>query len=324
MSDDASSSSPNGGEQIGYTNGSGSWLHRFRNAFASSERRDNADGSTMSDPAQSPPPSAAAALRLSNTQRFETLRVDDVMVPRADIIAVEIDTPLMEVARLIAESAHSRLPVYRETLDEPLGLVHIRDVVPHLIQVAPAATDDAASEAAQAAEPPHLKSILRSALYVPSSMPAADLLLKMQSRRVHMAIVVDEFGGTDGLVTLEDLVEEIVGDIEDEHDEDEAPLLKTRSAHCWEAEARIPLEDIEKELGVELAAREEAEDIDTLGGLVFTMVNRIPERGEIISHPDGFDFEVLDADARRIKRVVIRRRESRPPASASSDTDAAL
>jgi CBS domain containing-hemolysin-like protein len=275
----------------------------------------SADTQAQSPQTQSPQAQSlqAAEMRLSRARRFETLRVEDVMVPRADIISVELESELLDVARIIAESAHSRLPVYRETLDEPLGMVHIRDVVPHLIPPVGQEGDDRAAAAEDMAERQsnvHLQSILRPVLYVPGSMPAADLLLKMQTRRVHMAIVVDEFGGTDGLVTLEDLVEEIVGNIEDEHDDDEAPQLKKRSAHCWEAEARTPLEEIEKALGAELVEREELSDIDTLGGLVFSMVGRVPERGEVISHEGGFDFEVMDADARRIKRVVIRRRDT--------------
>jgi CBS domain containing-hemolysin-like protein len=310
MADDPSSSTQ--------TNGSaryGGWLSRVRVALGRSESGAPASMSGENGGANSGADHGrtnAAELRLSNTQRFETLRVEDVMVPRADVIAVDIDTPILTVAKLIADCAHSRLPVYRETLDEPLGLVHIRDVVPHLIAAGEA-------DASVAIDPPLLKDILRQVLYVPTSMPAADLLLKMQSRRVHMAIVVDEFGGTDGLVTLEDLVEEIVGDIEDEHDEDEAPLMRKRSAHCWEAEARTPLEEIEAALGTVLVQADDAQDIDTLGGLVFTMVNRVPERGEIITHPDGFDFEVVDADARRIKRVVIRRRDARSAIPAESE-----
>ena len=235
-----------------------------------------------------------------NVREFQTKRVDDVMVPRADIVAVEIDTPLKELARVFSDAAHSRLPVYRETLDDPVGVAHIKDMVSHLARYAEQG-GDADLGGAQI-----LAAIRRPLLYVPASMRAIDLLLKMQSRRQHMALVVDEFGGTDGLVTLEDLLEPIVGDIEDEHDEAGAPSIRAKQPGCWEADARAAITDLEVAIGLEIATDEEEADVDTLGGLIFRLAGRVPERGEVLGHPSGFEFEVLDSDPRRIKRVRVR------------------
>jgi CBS domain containing-hemolysin-like protein len=249
---------------------------------------------------------AASEARVLNAARFDSLRVEDVMAPRADIIAVEIDTPFGELARLFVEAGHSRMPVYRETLDEPVGVVHIKDVLRHLAEGVGGLGD------AAVADQRVLTSILRPVIYVPPSMSAADLLLRMQTRRMHMAIVVDEFGGTDGLVTLEDLVEEIVGDIEDEHDEADEPTIRARSASSWDVEARAPIEELEGLTGRSLDLPDAVEEVDTLGGLVFTIAGRVPERGEIIVHPAGVEFEVVDADPRRVKRMVVRMREPQP------------
>lgn len=231
---------------------------------------------------------------------LDTLRVADVMVPRADIIALDIDTSLGEVARSFAEASHSRLPLYRETLDDPVGVVHIKDVMAHL------AGDETGKRPEDWAMAKILPQVRRPLLYVPPSMRAADLLVRMQSRRMHMALVVDEYGGTDGLVTLEDLLEPIVGEIDDEHDENEGPLIRARGPNIWEADARIPLEELETVLGYPVATEDELEDVDTLGGLVFMLASRVPERGEVIAHSTGLEFEILDSDPRRIRRVRIR------------------
>ena len=235
-----------------------------------------------------------------NVREFTNKRVDDVMVPRADIIAVEIDTPLGDLARVFSDAAHSRLPVYRETLDDPVGVAHIKDMVSHLARYAEQGADTDLGEAQI------LAAIRRPLLYVPASMRAIDLLLKMQSRRQHMALVVDEFGGTDGLVTLEDLLEPIVGDIEDEHDDADAPSIRAKQPGCWEADARAAITELEAVIGREIATDEEEADVDTLGGLIFRLAGRVPERGEVLGHPSGFEFEVLDSDPRRIKRVRVR------------------
>ena len=272
------------------------------------------------EPVAAPEPfEAVGGEFILNVREFQTKRVDDVMVPRADIIAVEIDTPLADLARVFSDAAHSRLPVYRETLDDPVGVAHIKDMVSHLARYAEQGVDGDMGDAQI------LAAIRRPLLYVPASMRAIDLLLKMQSRRQHMALVVDEFGGTDGLVTLEDLLEPIVGDIEDEHDETGEPAILAKQPDCWEADARAAITDLEAVIGREIATDEEEADVDTIGGLIFRLAGRVPERGEVLDHPTGFEFEVLDSDPRRIKRVRVRAasdggdaRVSRDPAQPAS------
>lgn len=283
-------------------------ISRFTAVFRRAPHSNGDYGAVMmestSGPAETPP--AGGDLFL-NLREFHTKRVEDVMVPRADIIAIEVDTPLKELARLVTDAGHSRFPVYRETLDDPIGVVHIRDIISYLVRYADAAEGDWAQARI-------LPAVRRPLLYVPASMRALDLLLRMQSRRMHMALVVDEFGGTDGLVTLEDLIEPIVGDIEDEHDETEAPSIRAKGADCWEADARASIEELERELGREIATEAEEADVDTLGGLIFRLAGRVPERGEVLSHPSGLEFEILDSDPRRIKRMRIR--PAAPPAAA--------
>lgn len=242
-----------------------------------------------------------AALRLPRARRemienviaFDEKRVADVMAPRADIIAVDIDTPLDALIKTFSEAGHSRLPVYRGDLDDPVGMVHIKDVVA-LIADPPAPSDE-----------PILKSIRRTVLYVPQSMRVTDLLLRMQASRVHMALVIDEFGGTDGLLTIEDLVEEIVGDINDEHDDDIAPTIVARQGGGWEADGRVELEEFSETTGITIEG--DTDEVDTIGGLVVALAGRVPQRGEVLSHPSGYDFEVVEADARKIRKVRIRR-----------------
>lgn len=243
---------------------------------------------------------------------LDALRVADVMVPRADIVGVEVATPLGELATIFSEAAHSRLPVYRDTLDDPVGVVHIKDVIGRLAPNGGGERDD------DWAEQKVLADISRPLLFAPPSMRATDLLRRMQARRIHLALVVDEYGGTDGLVTLEDLIEPIVGDIEDEHDDDDAPVIRARGAGVWDVEARAEIDDFEQVVGEEIAAPDEDEDVDSLGGLVFTLAGRIPERGEVIRHPKGYEFEVLEADARRIKRMRVRAMKSRKRDGAAS------
>lgn len=252
-----------------------------------------------------------------NVREFQSKRVEDVMVPRADIVAVEIETPLNELAKAFSEAGHSRLPVFRDTLDDPVGVAHIKDMVGHLSRYAEQAGD------ADWGEARILEAIRRPLLYVPASMRAIDLLLKMQSRRQHMALVVDEFGGTDGLVTLEDLLEPIVGDIEDEHDEADTPTIRAKQPGCWEADARAAITDLEAVIGRDIATDEEEADVDTLGGLIFRLSGRIPERGEVLGHPSGFEFEVLDSDPRRIKRVRVRTSKPKTQSGDRSEASAA-
>lgn len=246
------------------------------------------------NPSQTSTPSPAEIrLRLAE---FEQMRVDDVMIPRAEIVAVEEQTTLADLVRLFADTTHSRLPVYRETLDDPIGVVHIKDLVTVL-------ADRSDGEETDELRP--LINLRREILYVPPSMRLPDLLLKMQSTRIHLALVVDEYGGTDGIVSLEDLVEQIVGEIEDEHD-DETPFVTSRGRGIWEVDARAEIEDFQEEAGFDMSLPEYEDEIDTLGGVVFAIVGRIPQRGEIIRHPNGVDMEILEADTRRIRRIRLR------------------
>jgi len=246
------------------------------------------------------PVSEAARDLVDQAHAFQSIRVDDVMTPRVDINALEVDTPLDEVWRRFAETEHSRMPVYRETLDDPLGVIHIKDLV-KLLEPGPehSAPDWSATV---------LPRLRREVLYVPASMRAADLLVRMQSTRIHMGLVIDEFGGTDGLVTIEDLLEAVVGEIDDEHDVDATPTIIERLGG-WEADARAPLEDLEAFAGEPLTLEDHEEEIDTVGGLVASLAGRVPQRGEVVPHPGGYEFEVLDADPRRIKRLRVRRLE---------------
>lgn len=225
---------------------------------------------------------------------FDEKKVFDVMAPRADIFAVDIETPLDELVKTFAEAGHSRMPIYRGDLDDPVGMVHIKDVVALLSNGAE--TPDASA--------PVLKSIRRDLLYAPPSMRVTDMLLRMQASRIHMALVIDEYGGTDGLVTIEDLVEEIVGDINDEHDDDEEPSVTPSPDGGWIADARAELDVFEKETGARLNLDDD--EIDTVGGYVVSIAGRVPQRGEIIACPSGFDIEIAEADARKVRRLRIR------------------
>jgi CBS domain containing-hemolysin-like protein len=230
---------------------------------------------------------------------FDRLAVRDVMVPRADITAVEADTTLGEVARMFADHQHSRMPIYSENLDTPMGFVHVKDILALLTP----AEDGSVKAKADELVLPRLK---RDLLYVPISMKLPNLLLQMRAKRCHMALVIDEYGGTDGLVTIEDLVEEIIGDIDDEHDDDDTDLIVDSGSGVWDADARVELDVFSERLGVDFTLEDLEDDIDTLGGLVFALAGRVPPRGEILQHPTGYDFEVIDADPRKIKRVRIR------------------
>jgi CBS domain containing-hemolysin-like protein len=241
---------------------------------------------------------------IEHAEAFQTLRVDDVMTPRADVVAVDIATPFEALVAQFTETDHSRLPIYRDTLDDPVGVVHIKDVFKLLAEPGRRPGNGARI----------LSKLRREVLYVPASMRAADLLLRMQSTRIHLALVIDEFGGTDGLVTLEDLVEAVVGDIADEHDEAEVSGVVERPGDIFEADARAPLEDLEAAMGHDLAPPDLDEEIDTVAGLVTALAGRVPQRGEVIAHPGGFDFEVTDADPRRVKRVRVR--PTAPPTAA--------
>ena len=238
-----------------------------------------------------------------NILQFGELTVADIMVPRADIIGVEASMSLDALARIFSDAQHSRLPVYRESLDHPVGMVHIKDLI-----------GLAVPEGEGVVHPKTIQDIRRDVLFVPPSMPVVNLLVKMQSSRVHLALVIDEYGGTDGLVSIEDIVEQIVGDIEDEHDTDDVQTVTPRGPSEFDASARTDLEEVEKLVGFRLADEDTAEEIDTLAGLVFSLVSRVPQRGEIVKHPAGVEFEVLEADPRRLRRLRVRVTRPNEPA----------
>lgn len=249
---------------------------------------------------------------VDQAEAFKSMRVADVMTPRADIVAVELATPFSELLALFLKAEHSRMPIYRETLDDPVGVVHVKDVF-KLVAV------EARRPAPEEMVLKKLR-LKRPFLAVPPSMPASALLAKMQASRTHMAVVIDEFGGTDGLVTLEDLIEAVVGEIDDEHDDAARAMVLERPGGVYEADGRADLEELEEALGASLATEDLEEEVDTIGGLVGALAGRVPQRGEIIAHDGGFEFEVLDADPRRVKRLRVRRIA---PAAETEDAQAA-
>jgi CBS domain containing-hemolysin-like protein len=228
---------------------------------------------------------------LLNLVQFGDLRVGDVMIPRADIIALDRKTKIEDVIDVFQREFHSRIPIYRDALDHVVGMVHIKDLLKYWGK-----SDEF-----------RLEDIVREVMFVPPSMPVADLLLNMRTRRLHMAMVIDEYGGTDGLVTIEDLVESIVGDIEDEHDEDELELIVEVNADVLEVDGRAASVDVEAKLQVDLLPAEQDEEVETIAGVVASLAGRVPQRGEVILHPHGVEFQVLQADARRIRRLRITR-----------------
>ncbi len=277
--------------------------------------------------------SAEERAMMLRIMRFGALRVDDIMVPRADIVSIDETETVAELLRTFDKAGVSRIPVFRETLDDPRGMVHIKDLVrwmmgdslgrPAIEGRAPLQPKQPAVEPAvpEVMPPPDLgradlsrsiasTKLRRQVLYVPPSMPAMGLLIRMQTQQIHMALVVDEYGGTDGLVTIEDLVEQIVGDIEDEHDEKEAANIVLDPKLGLIAAARTPVAEVEQLLGVKLLNEDEEMEIDTLGGLVFALVGRIPARNELVKHHSGVEFEIIDADPRRVKKVKIHRPRS--------------
>ncbi|MBL8549814.1 MAG: HlyC/CorC family transporter [Hyphomonadaceae bacterium] len=228
---------------------------------------------------------------------FADLKVEDVMRPRADIVGVEASATLGEAVQIFSDSQHSRLPIYRDTLDDPLGFVHVRDVMSEL------APNDNGEMKTKLTDRP-LTRLKREILFVPASMKLAALFLKMQASRIHLALVVDEYGGTDGIVSMEDLVEQIVGQIEDEHDVESA-LLQVKPGGVVEADGRAEIKKLETAIGASLALEDHEDDYDTAGGLAAALAGRVPQRGEILRHPAGFDVEIIDADPRRVKRVRV-------------------
>jgi len=227
---------------------------------------------------------------IGNILKLHELRTADVMVPRVDIVALEVETPFAEAVRIFIENEHSRLPVYRSMLDDVLGFIHVKDILGHVA----------------AGRTVELALLVRKVLVVAPTMPVLDLLVQMRLSHIHMAMVVDEFGGIDGLATIEDLIEEIVGEIEDEHDEAETPGLVERADGTCIVDARFPISGLEAKYGLRLRPESDEDEVDTVGGLVFTLAGRVPSRGEIIHHPAGLELEVADADPRRVKRLRVR------------------
>ncbi|KIZ39759.1 MULTISPECIES: hemolysin family protein [Rhodopseudomonas] len=267
--------------------------------------------------------SAIERTMLRNILSLHERRIADVMVHRADIVAVKRDVSLAELMSLFESAAHSRMVVFNETLDDPVGIVHIRDLVAFMTTQARVPPPSTAKRrkprpagldlrSVNLAMPLVETGIIRKLLYVPPSMRAIDLLAQMQAARIHLALVVDEYGGTDGLVSIEDIVEQIVGEIDDEHDSAEPPSIVRQADNSFIADARASLEDVRSVIGEEFVTGEAGEEVETLGGYLVTHVGRLPVRGEVISGPGNFEIEVLDADPRRVKRLRIRIRKERP------------
>ncbi len=264
----------------------GGFFRRIAAAFGGSDTPEEASNGQSSD--QAP--------RLTHGMiNLRRMRVEDVSIPRADIISVPDTISKEDLVKIFRESGLTRLPVYSGTLDTPVGMAHLKDfALMHGFNGSGARFS--------------LKKMLRPLLFVPPSMPIGVLLTKMQTERRHMALVIDEYGGVDGLVTIEDLIEQVIGEIEDEHDTDEGTFWTREKSGCYLAQAKTPLEDFEAEIGLELTDDDEidGEEIDTLGGLIFMLAGHVPARGEMVPHPSGVEFEVVDADPRRIKRVRVR------------------
>ena len=271
-------------------------LRRLRRRDRGEEIREAIEEIIEETPALRDAPGNAPAIgedereMLANVLRLRGKTVADVMIERVDIVAIAVDTPLLEVVRIMQAEAHSRYPVFRASLDDTIGMVHIKDVM---------AFWDSGKRF-------QLRDALRRVIFVPPTAGVLDLLIDMRRQRVHMALVVDEHGGTDGLVTIEDLVEEIVGEIDDEHDITDANTLIARADGTWDATGRTPIEAFEAALGPVLEDEERGE-VDTVGGLIFSLAGHIPSRGEIVRHPSGIEFEIVEVDPRRIRRLRVRR-----------------
>ena len=285
---DSGSSSAAQSAQEDQTKSKGGLLRRVFGSFTSSTEE-------VSKPRTAAPPmngvaSASAALGLLNLRRMQ---LEDVAVPRAEIVAIPVDISQDDLVAVFRDSGLTRLPVYNGTLDSPLGMVHLKDF---------ALTHGFNGEG----ERFNLRKMLRPLLFAPPSMPIGVLLQKMQSQRMHLALVIDEYGGVDGLVTIEDLIEQVIGEIEDEHDVEEDQLWTLEKPGCYLAQSKAPIDEFQTEIGITLVDKEVEEEIETLGGLVFMLTGRVPARGEMIPHPAGPEFEIVDADPRRIKRLRVR------------------
>ncbi len=289
---------------------------------AASTRADLEHVLTADQPQSDFSPEEAAMLK--NILGLRETRIERIMVPRADIIAVQQDIALGDLVKVFQVAAHSRLVVYNDTLDDPTGMVHIRDLVAFMAaRAAPAEAAEGEPDAATAADlnfanidlslPLSAAKIVREILYAPPSMPVLDLLARMQATRIHLALVIDEYGGSDGLISIEDLVELIVGDIADEHDEDEVSGVTRQADGSFMATGRASLEEVRAAVGDQFDVGEVAHEVDTLGGYLVTKAGHVPVRGELVPGPEPFEAEVLDADPRRVKRVRIYLRKDRRP-----------
>ncbi|WP_172292985.1 hemolysin family protein [Pseudoruegeria sp. HB172150] len=263
---------------------------RLKDAFSNGSGETEPDHSTDTHVQVNGTSQAGASLGLLNLRR---MRVEDVAIPKVEIVAVPVEITKEELVKVFRESGLTRLPVYKGTLDTPLGMVHLKDF---------ALTHGFNGGGGRF----NLRKMLRPLLFAPPSMPIGVLLQKMQTQRMHLALVIDEYGGVDGLVSIEDLIEQVIGEIEDEHDIDEDNYWVLEKPGTYLVQAKAPLEEFEDEIGIKLADEEDQEEIDTLGGLVFMLCGRVPARGEMIPHPAGVEFVVVDADPRRIKRLRVR------------------
>jgi CBS domain containing-hemolysin-like protein len=306
------------------------WLTRVMRILfgwkAAATRADLEHVLTAEQPQSGFSPEEAAMLK--NILGLRECRIESVMVPRADIVAVQQDIAIGELVRVFEVAAHSRLVVYNDTLDDPTGMIHIRDLIAFMAARAssnsPAVTPTGETPPqagldfgnVDLAMPLSAAKIVREILYAPPSMPALDLLAKMQATRIHLALIIDEYGGTDGLVSMEDLVELIVGDIADEHDEREMPAVTRQSDGSFLANGRASLDDVRAVIGEEFDVGDAAQEVDTLGGYLVIRAGHVPVRGELVPGPETFEAEVLDADPRRVKRARIYRRKDRRPAAA--------
>lgn len=275
---------------------------RPKGRAAEEQLRDTIEEIIEEGDAPAEPMGTAERALLSNVLRLREVSAEDVMVPRADIVAIAQDVDLDRLAEFFAHEAHSRVPVYRDTLDDVLGFVHLKDVV----------------RARQSGSTAKLADLLRKVLFVAPSMRVLDLLLEMRKSRTHLALVVDEYGGVDGLVTVEDVVEAIVGDIEDEHDVEEGPRLQ-KIADGWLVDSRVSIEEFQAQTGMTLDDETREAGIDTVGGAVAAIVGRVPGRGEVILHPGGCEFEIVDADPRRVKKLKARAQTAKAPRDAADD-----
>jgi len=322
-----SDSDSSGGGPLNETRRDTIW-RRIRSRFGRRSEmglRESLEGALETHEAQNPGETVReeAKSMMLNIIEFASLRVDDVMVPRVDIVAIDEAATMRELLAKFVEANHSRLPVYRESLDEIIGMIHVKDFMRWMTsrgakrkkgkpeRPGPGGFSIAAGELATGVKQAGLN---REVLFVPPSMPAPDLLVRMQASHTHLAIVIDEYGGTEGLISIEDLVEVIVGDIADEHDIDEGELIKPAEAGTYTADGRVDLAQLEDLLKLDLLPDEDDEETDTLAGLVFKIAGRVPTRGEIVRHPNGLEFEILESDPRRVKKVRINAKNLIVPA----------